>query len=397
MDICDSAINSVLLGQTAFCKFLSANDTGVTGSHQSGIYLPRDVSMPLFGIACIKGQNSDKYIDISWNQHLTTNSRFIYYGTGTRNECRITRFGQGFEYLSANYTGALFVLVKNQDRYQAFALNTEEDIERFLTSFSLSPNETNRLISKSNASLDNLKRQLFIQYINSLPAQDFFPTTKELASAAQHIYFQLHPDKTITSEESDKLILEWLDIEYELFREIESNCFVHYQGSFNNVDTFINIANTFLNRRKSRAGKSLEHHLSFMFSALGLPFSSQGVTEGNKKPDFMFPSIANYHNLAFPTEKLCMLASKTTCKDRWRQILNEANRLRQTEKYLFTLQQGISPQQLKEMACEKVVLVVPKAYINTYPKEFRCKILTLAQFSDYLIKLYKDYKLLTNN
>ena len=103
------------------------------------------------------------------------------------------------------------------------------------------------------------------------------------------------------------------------------------------------------------------------------------------------------HNLAFPTEKLCMLASKTTCKDRWRQILNEANRLRQTEKYLFTLQQGISPQQLKEMACEKVVLVVPKSYINTYPKEFRCKILTLAQFSDYLIKLYKDYKPLTNN
>ena len=46
------------------------------------------------------------------------------------------------------------------------------------------------------------------------------------------------------------------------------------------------------------------------------------------------------HILNFDSNKLTMLASKTTCKDRWRQILNEADRIK--IKHLFTLQQGIS-------------------------------------------------------
>ncbi|WP_312612247.1 EcoRII N-terminal effector-binding domain-containing protein [Oscillibacter sp.] len=33
------AIQAALLGRKVFCKFLSANDTGVTGAHQAGIYI----------------------------------------------------------------------------------------------------------------------------------------------------------------------------------------------------------------------------------------------------------------------------------------------------------------------------------------------------------------------
>lgn len=35
------AINAVNKGDKAFCKFLSANDTGLTGGHQSGIYIAK--------------------------------------------------------------------------------------------------------------------------------------------------------------------------------------------------------------------------------------------------------------------------------------------------------------------------------------------------------------------
>ena len=35
-DIAQKAIDAVLRGTLAFCKFLSANDTGETGGHQSG-------------------------------------------------------------------------------------------------------------------------------------------------------------------------------------------------------------------------------------------------------------------------------------------------------------------------------------------------------------------------
>lgn len=392
MDICESAINSVMHSNIAFCKFLSANDTGLTGGHQCGIYIPKDAAQALFSISCIKGQNEDRSISILWNQHIKTDSRVIYYGSGSRNECRITRFGKGFTYLNAAFTGALLVFVKEPYQYQAFLINTETEIERFLWTYSISPNQTNKIITKDNANIDALKRQLFNQYINSLPSQDFFPSTKELANAAHEIYFQLHND-IISKDNCDKLIIAWLDIEYELFKEIEANSFKQYQGTFNDVDTFINVANTFLNRRKSRAGKSLEHHLSFLFSQLGIPFTSQGTTENNKKPDFIFPSVSAYHNPAFPTNKLIVLAAKTTCKDRWRQILNEADRVRSSIKFLFTLQQGISPQQLNEMSCEKVVLVVPKSYVKAYPKNFRERLLTLQQLIEHIIDLYKDIRI----
>jgi|SRR6185437_105578 len=109
-----------------------------------------------------------------------------------------------------------------------------------------------------------------------------------------------------------------------------------------------------------------------------IPFVSQGVTEDNKKPDFLFPNIEAYNNPKFNSDKLVMLASKTTCKDRWRQILNEADRIE--TKHLFTLQQGISKNQLDEMYKYKVCLVVPQTYLGSFPKEFRSKILTLEQF-----------------
>lgn len=99
------------------------------------------------------------------------------------------------------------------------------------------------------------------------------------------------------------------------------------------------------------------------------------MTENNKKPDFLFPNIEAYNNINYPDNKLIFLASKTTCKDRWRQILNEADRIR--KKYLFTLQQGISKNQLTEMYNYDVCLVVPKPNLKSYHQDFRQKIMTL--------------------
>lgn len=153
---------------------------------------------------------------------------------------------------------------------------------------------------------------------------------------------------------------------------------------FGNMESFVELANQVLNRRKSRAGKSLEHHISAIFDGNNITYEEQVRTEGNKKPDFIFPSGRAYHDISFPTDKLVSLASKTTCKDRWRQILNEADRLRDRNKFLLTLQQGISTQQLDEMAAERVVLVVPKPYIATYPKERQDTIWTIRKFIAYL-------------
>ena len=85
-----------------------------------------------------------------------------------------------------------------------------------------------------------------------------------------------------------------------------------------------------------------------------------------------------YRNMIFPAEGLTFLGAKTTCKDRWRQVLNEADRIR--HKYLFTLQQGISSNQLKEMKHENHSLVVPEAYKASFDKKYHDNILTLKEF-----------------
>lgn len=191
--------------------------------------------------------------------------------------------------------------------------------------------------------------------------------------------------KNLLLEEMQYILIKWTDQEYTLFRALEQARYGSIVAAgFASVDDFVVMANQVLNRRKSRAGKSLEHHLAAIFDENKIQYTAQAVTEGNKKPDFLFPSEEAYHDLTFSIEKLCTLAAKTTCKDRWRQILNEADRLRDENKYLCTMQQGISAAQMDEMQAEKVVLVVPKAYHTAFPKEKRERIWTLGKFVGYV-------------
>ncbi len=73
-----------------------------------------------------------------------------------------------------------------------------------------------------------------------------------------------------------------------------------------------------------------------------------------------------------------MIGLKTTCKDRWRQVLNEGRRVQ--TKYILTLQQGITGNQLKEMQEARVSLVVPKQLHSKYPSAWHSSLLNLQGF-----------------
>lgn len=60
------AIQSVLNSQLAYCKFLSANDTGLTGGHQAGIYISKPSIPILFDEPGKKGHNKEKWVKIKW-------------------------------------------------------------------------------------------------------------------------------------------------------------------------------------------------------------------------------------------------------------------------------------------------------------------------------------------
>lgn len=109
-DIVNLAVESVNKGKNSFCKFISANDAGKTGAHQEGFYLPKNSVSLMFDTPGVKGENKDRFVQIKWQNDFTTASRFIYYGQGTRNEYRLTRFGRGFPFLTEDNVGDLFIL-----------------------------------------------------------------------------------------------------------------------------------------------------------------------------------------------------------------------------------------------------------------------------------------------
>ena len=379
----EQAIKSVLNSEKSFCKFLSANDTGATGGHQSGILISKSAVEMMFSRQELAQTGIPKrMIKIIWQDDFETESCFTYYES--KNELRITRFGRGFPFLKPEQTGALFVFTKQTDiDYSGYFLETDDEIEEFLDTFGISPTETNSLIDVQRVSAETQEKLSIQEFINSLDVD--FPASDVMSVAARAIEEKTYDHIEYIRLNPDEKIISWTNMEYTLFRALE---YARYgeiiTKGFQSVDEFVRVANVVLNRRKSRAGKSLEHHLSAIFDGNCIEYSSQAVTEGNKKPDFLFPSQEAYHDHGFSVDYIVSLAAKTTCKDRWRQVLNEADRLRDKPKYLCTLQQGISGAQMDEMQAENVILVVPKPYIATYPKDRRDRIWTLARFVQYV-------------
>lgn len=203
-----------------------------------------------------------------------------------------------------------------------------------------------------------------------------YPTGEEIIRKAAEL-------KPASEADVDDRLIERRQCEFEVFQSLEEAVELpRILNGFTDLASFIQRANTILQRRKARAGLSLELHMRTIFQeeALreGQHFSYQASSEAGKRPDFLFPSEEAYRDAGFPSDRLRMLAVKTTCRDRWRQILNEADRIQ--TKHLLTLQEGVSPTQFREMRQAGVRLVVPRSLHRAYGKEYRGEILDVSTF-----------------
>ena len=378
-NIFNYAISQVNQSQKAFCRYITANDVSIT-SHQEGFYVPKQAAAILFDEPGVRGTNKDRFVKIRWQDDFETDSRFIYYGTGTRNEYRITRFGRGFPFLAEEYVGSLLVICQiDEDNYTGIILEHDEDIDEFFAEYNLSAEKTNHFIDP-NAHISSPDDRLKQRLIEIASTMTEFPETRNISSMASKIYDEVFGiTENMILDEPDKLLRSWINTESDLFYQIEDIFYrPMYSTPFTSIKDFANAANSFLNRRKSRFGKSLEHHLAHIFSVSKLRFEEQAVTEDKKRPDFLFPGSAEYHDFLFPADDLTFLGAKTTCKDRWRQVLNEANRIE--TKYLFTLQPSISANQLQEMKHERVILVIPEDNRTSFDERYRNDLFSLKQF-----------------
>ena len=273
----------------------------------------------------------------------------------------------------------MLIIAKFTDEdYKGFVLSSDEDIDEFFAAFNLAPGETNQLINFATQVTPDIQIANLMQDFTSHFTS--FPDTQQMAEGARSCYNSAYSvDETSIQSFPDTILLNWVNTEYRLFKLMEEKIYADaISQPIGSIDAFVRMANEVLNRRKARAGKSLEHHLACIFTQNNLVFEEQAVTENNKKPDFLFPNAECYHNLQFPADDLIVLGAKTTCKDRWRQVLTEADRV--DVKYLFTLQQGISKNQLREMHDSRLTLVVPTAYISSFPSEYRQEIRDLSGF-----------------
>lgn len=182
----------------------------------------------------------------------------------------------------------------------------------------------------------------------------------------------------------DEALMTWWDREGTLLRTFEAEIIKERlkEGFGENVDDFIAFSLSVINRRKSRAGHSLENHLETIFIHNGINYTKGGRTERNSRPDFIFPNIESYHKDDFNTEMLTMLGVKTTLKDRWRQVLAEAERIER--KHLITLEPAISKNQTDEIIANKLQLVIPAPLFQTYTSDQSKDLISLKDFICYV-------------
>lgn len=174
----------------------------------------------------------------------------------------------------------------------------------------------------------------------------------------------------------------WMEREEILFRTLEKHLLGDHlrKGFADDVEGFIAFSLSVQNRRKSRVGRALENHLEVILIQLGLRYQRGTVTEGKSRPDFLFPGGREYRDISFESRFLTMLGVKTTCKDRWRQALTEANRI--GKKHLLTLETAISNHQTDEMRRHDLSLVVPRPLHATYTTDQRAGLLDISRFAE---------------
>ncbi len=207
-----------------------------------------------------------------------------------------------------------------------------------------------------------------------------FPSTREFSTFARMTLPDVSPN-----DGHDSALMAWMEREEILFRTLEKHLIGERlsQGFNGDVEGFISFSLSVQNRRKSRAGLALENHLEILFQECGIRYTRTPVTENKSKPDFIFPDIAEYHDSSSDDTKLTMLGVKSSCKDRWRQVLAEADRIR--NKHLLTLEAAISINQTDEMRAKNLQLILPQELHSTYMPEQQSWLMNVSDFTELLM------------
>lgn len=377
-----------------YAKRLSGNDTLANGSHQAGPYIPRDFLNSRFpSLNRPDVENPDVWFDLFVDSHSVRRQvRAVWYNGRlhgkTRNESRLTNLGGvSSPLLDPENTGALVIFafrrVEGGDAPDCRVWICRDEKEEESAEDLIGPVEPAQTVIWSPEHGRISEPALAPVGCWLEPAEIPFGWMESFPSGAEILRKAVELSPEHRNLDPDDRLLARRDCEYQVFRSLEEAIELPgIRAGFDSVDQFVARAQSVLQRRKVRSGRSLELHVRQIFREEGFTeghhFAHGVDSEPGNKPDFLFPSQAHYRDPGFPEAKLRMLAVKTTCKDRWRQVTREADRIR--PKHLLTLQEGVSPGQYRQMAEAQVRLVVPRAHVKRFPKEIRGELTTLGGF-----------------
>lgn len=201
-----------------------------------------------------------------------------------------------------------------------------------------------------------------------------FPATRIFSEFAR----LKSPYQSALEADADTIIDAWYEMEEQLYKTFEFYLLNQRIAQGFTPDTFLAEAKSVMNRRKSRAGQGLENHLEQLFIERKIPYTRTPCTEGKSKPDFIFPGITEYKDPSFEAAKLHMLGAKTSCKDRWRQVLTEADLI--PNKHLITMDTIISTAQTDDMRARNLQLVIPASRHARYSEAQRLWLFSVEDF-----------------
>jgi len=245
-------------------------------------------------------------------------------------------------------------------------LETEQDRIQFASAFILGQIG----VLPEAPAAENYLDTMLSRFGGDLPATNIF------SAYARETVPELDP-----VADPDGALLGWMEREEILFRTMEKHLLGdRLQAGFaGDVDGFLKFSLAVQNRRKSRSGHALENHLQVVLTANRIRFERGAATEGKAKPDFLFPGSKEYKDAGYDAARLTMLGAKTTCKDRWRQVLAEAKRI--DRKHLLTLEAAISSHQTDQMAEHNLQLVIPRGLHETFTPAQRRHLLNISDFT----------------
>lgn len=229
-------------------------------------------------------------------------------------------------------------------------------------------NETDQLIEELAAALESGSLHSFIASVSKMAEPEV------LAAEAQRTYMAQQGIETLNPYEmpspGDAIMKISRDIEYALYKRAEiryraaevirivTNGGTDHAASV--VRSFPKLDALFLSasqQRKTRAGRSFEHHIARVLHDGRIRYEEQAIT-GGRRPDFVLPSVAVLTSMTRSLDEAMILSLKTTLRERWKQVPMEKFRC---ELFLATVDDRVSSEAVDGMQAHGIHLVVPES------------------------------------